>query len=278
MSKKKTKKKNHFFINLILLICIAIVIYSGSKLFVLLKGYYEGAAAYKDVRKECTSVRTEGKTAEEESGFFVDFKKLLGRNADAVAWIRFDAPEEISYPVVQGVDNREYLWTNFDEAYNRGGTIFVETENNPDFKDRNTIIYGHNMWDKTMFSRLDMYHDKAFYEAHPYFYIYTPDGHEITYQILMTGKVDDDCFLYNIDFENDEAFYKYLEKSQAASLYNTGAEINVGSHVVTLSTCMRGRDPKNTHKRYVVQGIAVRDREVRGGIPGYKAVRKKDRK
>ena len=34
---------------------------------------------------------------------------LLQENPDTVAWIRFDEPSIISYPVVKSADNKEYL-------------------------------------------------------------------------------------------------------------------------------------------------------------------------
>lgn len=78
-----------------------------------------------------------------------------------VAWIRFDEPAVINYPVVQGSDNSEYLSKTFKGYDNTVGTIFVNAYNHADFNDRNTIIYGHYMYNGTMFNELEQYHEKV---------------------------------------------------------------------------------------------------------------------
>ena len=91
----------------------------------------------------------------------VDFDALRQINPDVVAWIRFDEPAVINYPVVQGSDNSEYLSKTFKGYDNTVGTIFVNAYNHADFNDRNTIIYGHYMYNGTMFNELEQYHEKS---------------------------------------------------------------------------------------------------------------------
>ena len=67
----------------------------------------------------------------------------------------------------------------------------MNADNNANFNDRNSIIYGHRMKDGSMFRKLDEYKDKSFWEANPYFYIYTPDGREIVYHIYSVATVKD---------------------------------------------------------------------------------------
>ena len=58
---------------------------------------------------------------------------------------------------------------HFSENDNTLGTIFLNADNNANFNDRNSIIYGHRMKDGSMFRKLDEYKDKSFWEANPYF-------------------------------------------------------------------------------------------------------------
>ena len=44
------------------------------------------------------------------------------------------------------------------------------------FSDNNTIIYGHNMRDGSMFSTLVEYKAQAYYDEHPEMYLVTPEG------------------------------------------------------------------------------------------------------
>ena len=121
-------------------------------------------------------------------GFRVDFDELLAVNPDTIGWIRFSPePAIINYPIVQGEDNEEYLHKTFSANENTLGAIFLNAGNSPDFSDRNSIVYGHRMKDGSMFRHLQDYEDQSFWESNPYFYIYTPDGREITYHDLFSG-------------------------------------------------------------------------------------------
>ena len=56
------------------------------------------------------------------------------------------------------------------------GCLFIDYENAEDFSDNNTIIYGHNMRDGSMFSTLVEYKAQAYYDEHPEMYLVTPEG------------------------------------------------------------------------------------------------------
>ena len=57
-------------------------------------------------------------------------------------------------PVVQGKDNEEYLHKTFSANENTLGTIFLNVDNNANFLDENSLIYGHYMNDGSMFRHL----------------------------------------------------------------------------------------------------------------------------
>ena len=89
--------------------------------------------------------------------------------------------------------------------------FFLNAGNSPDFSDRNSIIYGHRMKDGSMFRHLQDYEEKAFWESNPYFYIYTPDGREITYHIYSAGQVEDTSDTYLTAFASDEGVPEFLK-------------------------------------------------------------------
>ena len=65
-------------------------------------------------------------------------------NKDVVGWITiFDT--HISYPVVQGKDNQEYLNKDVFGKFSFSGSIFLDYRNACDFTDSYSIIYGHHM-------------------------------------------------------------------------------------------------------------------------------------
>ncbi|MEI3381912.1 MAG: class B sortase [Dorea sp.] len=159
------------------------------------KGYLSGRSEYDKVRKlaitqdDSNSTDNNGDGEPETDGFSVDFSKLLEINADTIGWIRFPKePSQISYPVVQGKNNSEYLKKTFSANENTLGTIFLNVDNNKDFSDRNTLIFGHRMKDGSMFRHLQDYEEKSFWEQNPYFYIYTVDGRILKYHIYSAAR------------------------------------------------------------------------------------------
>ena len=196
---------------------------------------------------ELMKYKPAGKTDESPS-----LQELQKINPDVCAWLTVDGTK-IDYPVVQGSDNSEYLSKTFKGYDNTVGTIFVNAYNHADFNDRNTIIYGHYMYNGTMFNELEQYHEKSFWEKYPSFYIYTPDGNVATYQIYSVGVVKDTSEGYTYQFADDAAFASFLEATKASSLYDTGVEVGNDSQIVTLSTCTR----EGNDDRTIVHGVRV---------------------
>ncbi len=80
----------------------------------------------------------------------------------------------INYPVVQGDDNSFYLHHVLYKSYSYPGTIFIDSESDPEFSQKNSIIYGHNMKNSTMFAALINYNNQDYYEKHPVLFYLTP--------------------------------------------------------------------------------------------------------
>ena len=250
--RKKKKKKAGIFSTIILVVALAVFCFSAFQLFKILKGYHDGRSEYDKVRK----LAVEEKKGDGEDQFSVNFDELMKMNPDTIGWIRFHPePSQISYPIVKGKDNSEYLKKTFSANENTLGAIFLNVDNNADFMDKNTIIYGHRMKDGSMFRHLQDYEEKSFWESNPYFYIYTPDGREITYHIYSAGQVEDTSDTYLTSFESEEAYQSFLNMTKEASLYDTGVELNAQSAIVTLSTWTSASD----NHRFVVRGVKEKE-------------------
>ena len=78
----------------------------------------------------------------------IDWQKLENINKDIIGWIKIENTN-IDYPILKDDDNLKYLKHSFDGKYNNNGSIF--TLNESPFEDNTTLIYGHNMNNKTMF-------------------------------------------------------------------------------------------------------------------------------
>lgn len=248
---RRKKKKGGIISTLILIIAIAVFCVSGYQLYKIFGGYHQGKSEYDKVRE----VAVHGDDKDEDE-FVVDFDELKKINADTVGWIRFyPEPSQISYPLVQTTDNDLYLNRTFSANENTVGAIFVNCDNAADFSDRNTIIYGHRMMDHSMFHDLEKYKDESFWKENPYFYIYTPDGREIKYQIYSAGVVKDTSESYTYQFENDASFELFLQITKSISNYDTGVNPGVDAEVVTLSTCTKD----DNDDRFVVHGVKVEE-------------------
>lgn len=84
---------------------------------------------------------------------------------DVVGWLTMEGTG-VDYPFVFSGDNEKYLRRNLDLEYRTAGTLFLDGRNSIDLSDFCSIVYGHNMHNKTMFGTLDRYSDPEFLEQH----------------------------------------------------------------------------------------------------------------
>ncbi|MBQ7957752.1 MAG: class B sortase [Clostridia bacterium] len=175
----------------------------------------------------------------------VTFDALKEINPDFKGWLVVPGAD-INLPVVKGKNNDKYLNTGFKGKWSPGGTAFIDYQNNLPFSDRNTIIYGHNMRDGSMFGSIKNYKDINTFKKNPYIYIYTENG-DYVYKIfsvfLTNANPADDCgYVFGYTFKNlstEENFAGFMEDARLRSYYNTGVDYEAGDKIVTLSTCDR---------------------------------------
>lgn len=188
----------------------------------------------------------------------VDFAALQARNPDIYAWIKIPGTS-VDYAVLQSDDEPEdyYLNHNIDGKYEFAGSIYSQMLNSKDFSDPNTILYGHNMNNGSMFASLHKFRNKEFFDNNKYIYIYTP-GHILTYEIYSAYRFDSRHILYAFDLNNKEIFAEYVEmtKNPKSAIVNVRSETQVTAEdkIITLSTCIT-----NDNYRYLVQGVLIDD-------------------
>ena len=186
--------------------------------------------------------------------FEVDFEALTTLNGDVVGWIYCeDTP--INYPVVHGSDNVYYLGHTYDHKQNRAGAIFVEANNRPGFVDANTIIYGHHMVEgDAMFSTLEKWKEQDYYEAHPSFYLLTPER-DYRVDLLAGYLISAYSDTYQIIYNHGRDLEDYLDRTLPLSDFRAEYTLDPEANYVLLSTCaFRGEVEK---PRYVLHGILV---------------------
>lgn len=182
----------------------------------------------------------------------VDFASLQATNPDLVGWIYVEGLEGVSYPVVKGDTNDKYLHTTFQGTYNFAGTIFIDCQNRSDFEDCNTVIYGHNMKDGSMFGRLRWFETQNAYAVSPYIWILTPDS-TMKYEIFSTYETPINSRTYTLFPKPSKDYLKYEGEMKALSAIKTNdVSLTAKSKIITLSTCTG-----NEGTRYVVQAVRV---------------------
>ena len=255
--RSRQKKKSGLFDKVTMVILVVAVCVFAFSLYQLVRTmvpYYSGGKEYDKLKNKAITVQEQTDDPGDVSGdtFKVDFDVLLQENPDTVAWIRFDEPSIISYPVVKSADNKEYLTKTFSANDNKLGAIFMDMKNKSDFSDRNTMIYGHNLKvGGEMFSQLKKYEEESFYKEHPNFYIYTPDGKVRMYKVFAASVVKDTSDAYNLTYNSDEEFESYLNLCRESSNYQVDVEVNAQSQIVSLSTCTNVKEDE----RFLLQGV-----------------------
>lgn len=165
----------------------------------------------------------------------VDFDALTQANGDVMGWLHI-SNTDISYPVMQGVDNDEYIHTTYQNQYSAAGSIFMDYRIDGDFTANNTVIYGHNMRSGLMFGTLADYQSKSFALEHPYIFMLTDQGY-LRYEVCYGFVTQATSQVYDMDFSQSGSFADHLSYLAKQSWYQTGVEITDQDKILTLSTC-----------------------------------------
>lgn len=244
---------------LTLIIAIVIFAISAYELFSIYSEYGKADTEYNELSQQYVNknisagASDSGASSLPENSWDIDFESLKDINSDIVAWISVPACG-ISYPIVQTDDNSKYLTKTFELNDNKSGSIFVDHDCKSDFTDFNTIIYGHNMKNGSMFGSLKkLYQDTALMEGAPYFEIILPGNIVKRYEIFsyyIDSSVSTSYVLTNTE-EDDQAYLDYI---MPKTIKNRGISVSTDDHIVTLATCSGSSGSK---KRFFVHGVLV---------------------
>ena len=256
---QKKKKKSDVLLTIALIVAIAVFCYAAFNLYHIYTEYKKGTDEYNQIEemavteRDADSGEVAGPNAQLKPPIEVDFDKLKSVNEDVVGWIYVDALPDISYPIVKGKDNQTYLHQTYEKNYNFAGTIFVDYENSGDFSDCNTLVYGHNMKNGSMFGHLKKFReDDRLYKQDKYFWILTPERN-YRYEIISAYTTGVNSDTYTLFKGPGEEFEKYLETIKGYSEIQTDdTDLTIKDKILTLSTCTG-----NESTRFVVQGKRV---------------------
>ena len=237
---------------------VCVMLLSGYRLWNIFHMYGEGNQKYEElVQSVKKPIEPKNPVSSESFGasipeveipdIGIDFQKLQAINPDAVAWL-YCPDTVIDYPVMQAEDYNQYLRHLPDGTYNANGSLFLDYNNPSDFSGRLNIVYGHNMNSGKMFGSLEKYKKQAFYEEHPYMYLYTLWGNyrvELLYGcVIGAGQWRDRAFMYEANLDGLLDYAAYHTTFTSTELYSEE------DRIIVLSTCSYEFDDA----RYIVIG------------------------
>ncbi len=238
----------------VLIICIILFLLAGALLVWHLWPTSDPVVPTPD-----TTPTTTGTTQPELPDNPIDFAAKQAENPHIIAWIQIPGTV-IDYPILQSgndVPENFYLDRGVDRQYDRNGSIYIQQINRADFTHPNTVLYGHNMANGSMFAALHKYKNREFFDKNQTIYVYTP-GHILTYQIFSAFVYDDRHILNSFDFLDPEGYGAFLAQClnpiSMTKQVREGVEVTTDDRIITLSTCTAsGRE------RYLVEGVLIDD-------------------
>ena len=183
----------------------------------------------------------------------IDLATLLTVNEDVVGELKVNNTN-VDYPVVQAKDNDYYLNHNINKEKNANGWIFMDYRNNSMNLDKNTIVYGHNMYySGVMFGTLHKTANSSWYT--------NPENQIITFNTLYENMQFKIFSIYRVPktndylrafFTGDEDFLSFIDLIQKRSIYNFNVNVLPTDKILTLSTCSN-----NGTKRLVIHAVLI---------------------
>ncbi len=245
---------------IVIVFCVSVIVYSGYNLISLYLEYQAIDQANQELVDEYVApIEDDGEDIEqppeEQTVVYqpghssIDFESLLSRNEAVVGWL--EIPDtRVDYPVLFPSSPNEYLYADIDHEYFRAGSIFLDSRMSNPFNCNNTVIYGHNMKNGSMFHGIKQYVNQDFALAHPYIYFYQTDGSILAYKVIGAGVIKaTDEFYTNYDIDLQE----YYKKIKDYSSIDIDFDDTLDNPVIMLSTCATGSSDELN--RYVVHAI-----------------------
>ena len=188
-----------------------------------------------------------------------EYKTLYEKNKKLIGWLKID-DTNIDYPVMQTSNNEYYLDHNFNQEYDKNGSIFMDYECSAYPRSTNLILYGHHMKSGNMFGNLQKYAKESYGKEHALIQFDTI-YEKATYQVMYVFRSqvyneDDAVFKYYqfIEANSEVEFQYYMDEMSKLSLYDTGVTASYGDSLLTLSTC----DHSQEDGRFVVVAKRIR--------------------
>lgn len=246
------KKKRNVGLTIVIIILIIIMAVCGYIFLSKFLNDQKSQRQYAEITQKVVRELPKEKFEEDDGPpISIDWDALRKINEDIIGWIYIECID-VSYPVMKTDDNDFYLHRDMYKNYMFAGSIFLDMNNTIDFSDPNSVLYGHNMIDGSMFGRLwhITYQNAA--ADNPYFWILTPQG-DYKYQIFTSFETSPYDKTYTFFKRGDKTFKEWAMEMETRSLIQMPAYLfDNDDYVATLSTC-----GATGNERTIVMGVCV---------------------
>ncbi len=187
----------------------------------------------------------EGKDSRLVDGILGQYRDLYAKNEDLAGWMIFPGfdSKPIDYPILYSGDNDFYLHRDFNKKDSYAGSLFFDGNHtplhmNPMKIDRNYVIYGHAMKNKSMFGHLTDYwgNEEALRNTTIYIDLLNT---RLEYEVISTFLCAPNYNYRQINFLSDQQYLDYLNTMVSKSQVDFGATVTADDKIITLSTCYR---------------------------------------
>lgn len=261
---KRQERKRKWIIFILSILATACMVYVGIYYYQFEKNRvdYNKLAQLKEEDSVLDTEKGYTITVEEKKDMppiLAKYETLYKKNKKLIGWLKID-DTNIDYPVMQTVNNEYYLDHNFNQEYDKNGSLFLDKDCNAAFPNTNMIIYGHHMKSGKMFGNLNYYSKESYYKEHPQIQfdtIYEEGLYDIMYVFRSRIYNEDEVvFKYYqfLDVNSADEFYSAMDEMARISLYDTGVSADYGDKLITLSTC----DSSEEDGRFVVVAKKVK--------------------
>ena len=155
--------------------------------------------------------------------------------------------------IMQSGDNEYYTRRAVDGSYLYAGSLFMDYRCSSDFSDFNSVIYGHNMGNGTMFADIPNYENEEFFMNHSFGWLTTEDEVRLI-DFFAVARTTDTSGLYLADsiFEEWDSQIR-----NCASIYK---EIGISEedNLITLSTCTSAEG----NSRTILVGKIIKESDI----------------
>lgn len=183
----------------------------------------------------------------------VDLSDLKTINPETVGWIQV-LGTNINYPFVQHSDNEYYLNHSFKKKKNIAGWVFLDSRNNINNLDQNTIIYAHGRIDSIMFGTLKNITKSSWYKNRDNHIIrLSTESHNTLWQVFSVYHIKTTSDYIVNNFNNDSTYNNFLRLIKERSIYKFDVNLNPNDKILTLSTCYSKSEKVVMHAKLIKQ-------------------------